>query len=51
MCLEARAAVPDVGLEDLARRLVEDPAPRVRSLAELLLSLPGQLELETSASE
>lgn len=51
MCLEARAAVVDEGFIALAERLSDDPAPRVRGLAELLLSLPGQLQIESGAAE
>ena len=51
MALEARTAVVDEGLQSLAERLLEDPAPRVRSLAALLLSLPGQLEIEAGPAE
>lgn len=51
MALEARANQFDPALDALTLQLLDDPAPRVRSLAALLRRLPGELQLEPSAAE
>lgn len=51
MALQARALQVDDALDALTLHLLDDPAPRVRGLADLLRSLPGELQLEAGPAE